>query len=280
MSELRLVKLKNDIIYGPVSSRRLGRSLGINLLGASRKVYTFDCVYCQLRQPRTHPVDSEAGTAACTNQCWRCGYAQSTWEVDPAGHELPKVFDVLAAVEAAIVACPGVQSLTLSGNGEPTLHPQFSEVVDGLVDLRDRLSPDIPVSVLSNASSAGRPAVRQALRRLDVRIMKIDAGDDETFRRLNRPCPGVTLAGVVEGLRALGTFTVQTMFVSGPDGNASAEQVKAWLGVVARLRPERLQVYSLDRVPATESLVKVSRARLEAIADQAANACGGEAHVY
>ena len=275
-----MVHLKDGIIYGPVSSRRLGRSLGINVLGAARKVCTFDCVYCQLRQPRAYAVDYDSGVAVCKANCHSCRFTQAAPGVDPGRHELPSVAEVLAAVEAAVRANPDLQSLTLSGNGEPTLYPRFGDLVDGLVALRDRLCPMTAVSVLSNASVAARPSVRRALRKLDVRIMKLDAGDEDTFRALNRPCPGVALAGVVEGLRRLGAFTLQTLFVGGRPGNASAEQVEAWLVEVARLRPERIQIYSLDRLPAEGELVKLSREWLSEVAARARAACGAEVGVY
>ncbi|MCL4466659.1 MAG: radical SAM protein [Chloroflexi bacterium] len=280
MSALRPVRVKEDIIYGPVNSRRLGRSLGVNVLGAAHKVCTFDCAYCQLRQPRGYALPSNSPQAPCHRQCVRCNLAYAATGVLPSRHQLPSADEVLGAVEKALAENDAVQSITLSGNGEPTLHPQFADIVTGLLALRDRLSPEAAVSVLSNSSTAGRPTVTRALRQLDLRIMKLDAGDEATFRQVNRPCPGVSLADVVEGLRALGSFTLQTLFVGGTQGNASPEQVENWLQAVKRLRPERLQIYSLDRVPAEGGLTQLTSEALATIALRASAVAGAEARIY
>ncbi len=279
MRPLRLVYLKEQIIYGPVSSRRLGRSLGINVLGSGRKVCTFDCVYCQLRQPRAYEVDY-AADEACRRRCDRCRFVQPTLPVDGGPHLLPSVRAVLAAVATAVRAATPLDSLTLSGNGEPTIHPEFAELVEGLGTLRDAQCPGTAITVLSNSSTLWRPSIRRALARVDVRVMKLDVGDATAFRLTNRPCPGVEVADVVDGLRALGDVVVQTMFVAGPCGNAGPEQIDAWLAALSSVRPRRLQIYSLDRVPAEATTQAVPRERLEEIARLAVARTGAEVRVY
>jgi wyosine [tRNA(Phe)-imidazoG37] synthetase (radical SAM superfamily) len=280
VSALRLVHLKDNIIYGPVSSRRLGRSLGINVLGAGRKVCTFDCVYCQLRQPRAYPIDYGANADVCRRECHSCRYSQPS----PAGNqpdlELPDVAAITASVADAVKANPAFDSLTLSGNGEATLFPQFGELVDGLIAVRDTLCPGAPITLLSNASTAARLPVRQALRRLDVRVMKLDAGTPATLRRFNRPCPGVDFDEMVEGLRALAPIVLQTMFAAGPAGNSEPADVEAWLNAVERVGPARMQIYSLDRVPAESTVAVVPRDRLREIAAEVAAHLAVDVAVY
>ncbi|MHB1416789.1 MAG: radical SAM protein [Chloroflexota bacterium] len=277
---MRLVYLKEQIIYGPVSSRRLGRSLGINLLGSGRKVCTFDCVYCQLRQPRAYPVDYASPASRCLRKCDACAYVQPTVGDGEATHELPSVDAVLGAVEEAIGQYPNLDSLTFSGNGEPTVYPELPVLVEGLAKMRDRKSPGTALTVLSNSSTLWRSSVRRALRGIDVCIMKLDAGDPATFRMTNRPCPGVPMEEVVEGLCSLGSPTLQTLFAAGSEGNASSPQVEAWLGAVEKVRPAAIQIYSLDRVPADASLTVVPKERLAEIAVAASSRTGADCRVY
>ncbi len=240
-----LLDLKRAATYGPVASRRLGRSLGINLLGSAAKVCTFDCLYCQYGWT---PPDALAGDAH---------------------GRLPGVDEVLAQVEGALARLAEPPAyLTFSGNGEPTLHPRFGAIVDGVRAVRDRLAPSARTAILSNSTRVGDPAVRAALARLDVRIMKLDAGDEATFRRFNRPRGGVTFAQVLEGLRALGGVTVQALFADGPDGNAGSDEVRAWLDAVVSVRPVAAQIYTLARGYPSDRIGPVGARLLGAIRDR------------
>jgi wyosine [tRNA(Phe)-imidazoG37] synthetase (radical SAM superfamily) len=223
-----LLELKPDITYGPVNSRRLGRSLGINLLPSRRKVCTFDCVYCQY------------GWTRC-------------FDIDTADYRLPEPEEVVAAVTEAISSLAEPPAwLTFSGNGEPTLHPRFAEMVDALLELRDRLVPQARTAILSNSSEVGNTDVRAALARLDARIMKLDAGDEATFRSYNRPAHRVRYEQVLDGLARLEDVTLQTLIASGPDGNDAPAHLEQWLERVTVLSPIDVQIYTLDRpVPAT-----------------------------
>jgi wyosine [tRNA(Phe)-imidazoG37] synthetase (radical SAM superfamily) len=281
VSRLRPVRLKQEIIYGPVQSRRLGRSLGINLLGAGRKICTFDCLYCQLRQPRTYDF-APTEQALCSRRCVICQYSHPDLNAAlVAGHSLPSVEDVVEAVASAIESDPNLDSLTLSGNGEPTTYPAFEEVVAALVDLRNTLCPGTPLTMLSNVSLAAEASIHQASRKIDVLILKLDAGDEATFQTLNRPCPGVNLGDIVSGIVDLGSpFVLQTMFVGGERGNVAASQLAAWLEMVALTRPARMQIYSLDRVPADSGLHPVAKHRLHDIARQVVSRTETEIGVY
>ncbi|MBZ5588347.1 MAG: radical SAM protein [Acidobacteriia bacterium] len=240
-----LLDLKQGVTYGPVRSRRLGRSLGINLLGSAAKVCTFDCLYCQYGWT---PPDSASG---------------------PDGPGLPSPQEVFAAVESALAGLDEPPSyLTFSGNGEPTLHPRFGEIVDGVSALRDRLAPGARTAVLSNSTRVHDPRVREALARLDVRIMKLDAGTEETFRRFNRPPEGVSLAEVLDGLRSLDGLTIQTLVAEGPDGNANAWEIHSWVDAVVSVRPVAVQLYTLARGYPSDRIGPVGARLLEAIRDR------------
>lgn len=240
-----LLDLKQGVTYGPVRSRRLGRSLGINLLGSAAKVCTFDCLYCQY------------------------GWTLPPSAARPHGNGLPSLDEVFAAVQSALAGLDEPPTyLTFSGNGEPTLHPRFGEIVDGVSVLRDRLAPGALTAVLSNSTGVYDLRVRDALARLDVRIMKLDAGTEETFRRFNRPFEGVSLAQVLDGLRALGGVTIQTLLAEGPDGNTEPVDLHAWIEAVVSVTPIAVQLYTLARGVPSDRIGPVGARLLEAIRDR------------
>jgi wyosine [tRNA(Phe)-imidazoG37] synthetase (radical SAM superfamily) len=235
-----LLALKDSVTYGPVNSRRLGRSLGINLFPGSRKLCTFDCLYCQYGRAR--PV---SGGVLCEAA-------------------VPSAGEVLAGIEEALAQLrPRPAYLTFSGNGEPTLHPGFPGIVEGVLALRGRLAPGARTAILSNSTTVLRPSVREALGRLDVRIMKLDAGDEESFRRYNAPWPGLSLQDVLAGLRRLGGVTIQALFAAGAGGNLTPKHAEAWVRAVASVRPSGVQIYTLDREAPTGSLSQAPTCELE-----------------
>ncbi len=243
-----MTSLFDDIIFGPVRSRRLGLSLGVNLLPADSKLCSFDCIYCE------------------------CG-----WNADHRGqrrfNRREDVRELLAAKLAAMVGegtPPDV--ITFAGNGEPTLHPDFEGVIDDTIALRDSLCPSARVSVLSNATQIGREDVRRALFRVDNNILKLDSAFDETVRLVNKPAGNYTVARTVELMKLFeGRLIIQTMFLRGTcDGrtvdNTTDSEVDAWLRLVSEIAPRQVMVYSLDRDTPCQTLEKVPRAELEAIA--------------
>lgn len=252
-----LLPLQRGIVYGPVKSRRLGRSLGINVLPTGKKVCNFDCRYCQ------YGWTDRAAIASMTE----AGY--------------PGVSEILDAVADALRKQPEPpQYVTFSGNGEPTLHPRFGEIVDGINALRDRHAPGASTAILSNSSRAMRPEVREALLRLDVRIMKLDCGTERRFARLNRPVDGLSLEAVTEGLCALPGTTLQTLLVGGTYGNLGDDaEIEAWLARVGRIRPVRVQLYTLDRKAPDEDLVPATPQQLTLIRGRV-RALGFEAEVF
>lgn len=243
------LSLQEGVLYGPVASRRLGRSLGINLSPRRRKLCSFDCVYCHYGR-----------TVRLTMDC--------------AAHvtDLPSADDVLAQVELALAGPLELDVLTFSGNGEPTLHPQFAAIVDGVLELRDRLRPATPVVLLTNSSLLPRDEVRDAVNRLDQPICKLDVGTEAGFRAINRPAPGVTLEAVSEALAGMESITLQTLLAAGEPGNFDERELEAYLGRVHSIRPRAVQIYSIDRPVPERGLEKVDPDDLASFADRASQA--------
>jgi wyosine [tRNA(Phe)-imidazoG37] synthetase (radical SAM superfamily) len=254
----RILPLQKGIIYGPVGSRRLGRSLGINLSPTVRKVCSFNCVYCHYGWTKDLSRDLSAQAAL-----------------------LPAPEAVERELEAALkVLDPPPEYITFSGNGEPTLHPDFEEIVDRVVAVRDRYGPGPQVAVLSNSTALGNESVLRALARLDVRIMKLDAGTDEVLGRINRPAAGIGVGEIVRGLRKVAGVTLQSVFVEGGVSNTADEEIEAWLERVEEVAPAAVQIYSLENAPAMSTLTPVSRRRLEGIAVRVEERIGIRPGIY
>lgn len=225
----------DKIVFGPIFSRRLGSSLGVNILPSVGKLCNFDCVYCE------------------------CG-----WNKDGAveGRRFPELHEVEQALEAKIrkAAEDGVpvDSITFSGNGEPTMHPDFAKVIDVTLRLRDEFFPQAKVSVLSNATLLGRDDVREALMRVDNPILKIDASSQELVQQINNPVGTYRLGDVLENMRKFdGKFILQTMFLRSQEFDTVASgALEAWMDIVRMLRPRQVMVYTIDRETPDKSLGK------------------------
>ena len=244
-----MTALFEDVIFGPVRSRRLGLSLGVNLLPVHAKLCTFDCIYCE------------------------CG-----WNAEHRGSRRFNAREVVREALAAKLQAMAEEGelpdvVTFAGNGEPTMHPDFEQIIDDTIALRDRFCPEAKISVLSNATQLHRAEVVRALRRVDNNILKLDSAFDATVQRMNRPQQAAyTVAGVVEQMRQFeGQFILQTMFLRGvcdgePIDNTSPEEVAAWVRIVESLRPKQVMIYSLDRDTPCKTLERVSREELQRIA--------------
>ena len=235
--------LREKTVFGPLKSRRLGNSLGINLLPQEGKLCNFDCIYCE------------------------CG-----WNADGrADRTLPTAAQVRSALEDKLSACmlegTAIDSITFSGDGEPTLTPEFPKIIDDTLLLRDIYYPEAKVSVLSNATMAFRPEVLAALRKVDNPIMKIDAPTNDAVAVINRPAAGYDVARVVGSLKAFeGDFVLQTMFLKAPGFDSSDPvQLAAWMDIVRTLRPREVMVYTIDRPTPQEGLVKFSAEQMRAL---------------
>lgn len=230
--------LQAGIVYGPVPSRRLGRSLGVNLAPAGCKACNFNCSYCQYG--------------------WTRFTETRNW---------PRSGDVVDAVDRALALDPAVDHITVAGNGEPTLHPGFAPIAEGLFHVRARRAPNAKLALLSNGSTLNRLEVVYSLSKFDVRSMKLDAGDATTFRLMN--ASGLSLGRLIADLRSVGHLTLQSMFVQDAEGvidNTTPFAVNAWLEAVDRVRPERVDLYTIARSTARPSLRKVAPQALASIA--------------
>ena len=249
-SYLRIMPaLFHDIVFGPVHSRRLGLSLGVNLLPTESKLCSFDCIYCECGWNAEHP-----GTRRFN-----------------ARNDVRRQLEASLRRMVAEGTPPDV--ITFAGNGEPTLHPEFEAIIDDTLALRDALCPAAKVSVLSNATQLHRDDVRRALLRVDNNILKLDSAFDKTARYMNNPQnPAYTVRGVVEQMKRFeGQMILQTMFLNGeyrgePIDNTTETEVAAWLRLVDEIRPRRVMVYSLDRDTPCHTLEIVPREELQAIA--------------
>lgn len=241
--------LFDSIVFGPVRSRRLGVSLGINLLPVDRKVCSFNCIYC------------ECGWTSCT-----------------AGNKttLPSRKMVAGALEKKLAEMKEQGSkpdvITYAGNGEPTLHPAFNGIINDSISIRDRFFPGTKIAVLSNGTGLHRARVREALKRVDMNILKIDSAFPETIRKLNQPRgvydPEAFARHVME---FDGKFIIQTMFVRGEYlgetiDNSTPAEIEAWLKVIEKLKPQSVMIYSIERdTPLGRNLRKVPINELKAI---------------
>ena len=214
--------MREDIVFGPIHSRRLGHSLGINLLPRNGKLCNFDCIYCE------------------------CG-----WNRDGRGDRaLPSARDLEDALAAKLRECVEagvpIDSITFSGDGEPTLNPDFPEIIDITVALRDRWYPEARISVLSNATMAWKDEVFDALRKVDNPIMKLDVVDSL--------------------MRFEGDFILQTMFLKCADFDSSSPEVlQGWMDLVRKLRPREIMVYTLDRPAPMQGLEKFTVEEMAAL---------------
>ena len=234
-------------IFGPVHSRRLGLSLGINLLPADGKVCSFDCVYCE------------------------CGFNEEHRPQLP----LPTREEVAAALEAKLQQMqadgrrPDV--LTFAGNGEPTCHPHFPEIIDDTIALRNRYCPEAKVSVLSNATMIHRTAVHDALMRVDNNILKLDTVSPSYIRLVDHPQGTYDVEKIIDEMATFcGHVIIQTMFMQGDVAGESVDNtgddyVLPWLDAVARIAPRQVMVYTIDRETPAQGLRKATREQLDRI---------------
>ena len=229
-------ELAPHTVYGPVPSRRYGVTLGINLLPLGDKHCTFRCTYCQLGPEKHHG----------------------------APQDFPDVATLEREVTAALKGQSGIDALVISGNGEPTLHPQLDAMLATLARLRDQWLPGRDIVVLSAGTELHRPEVRAALRHVDEVAVKLDAGSQAVFEKLDMPWQPLQLDALVAGaalLRAQGQprVVVQTILVRGRVDNTTPDEVTGLLARIAAIAPARVDLYTLDRKPIDKALQRVPR---------------------
>lgn len=242
-----MTALYDNIIFGPIRSRRLGISLGVNLLPIESKLCSFDCIYCECGWNDEHPGKRRFN----------------------AREDVYAMLDETLGKMVKEGTPPDV--ITFAGNGEPTMHPDFEAIIEDTISLRDKHCPAAKVSVLSNATQIHREDVRRALKRVDNNILKLDSAFDATVQLMNKPQGNYTVARTVELLKMFeGNFILQTMFLRGEYlgkavDNTTEEEVAAWLKIVEELKPKQVMVYSLDRDTPCQTITKVEKDELSVI---------------
>jgi wyosine [tRNA(Phe)-imidazoG37] synthetase (radical SAM superfamily) len=242
--------LFNKIIFGPVKSRRLGVSLGINLLPANRKICNFNCIYCE------------------------CGWTHNS---DPAGRDIPSRKEVYEALQKKLSSMKEKQEepdvITYAGNGEPTLHPEFPGIIDDSIKLRNKYFPKAKIAVLSNSTAISKPHIKKALLKVDQNILKLDSAFDLTIKIHNQPGVNVKVNELIRDLKAFkGQLIVQTLFLRGTFkgktiDNTTKEEIEAWLKAIEMIRPSEVMIYTISRdTPEGGQLSKIPLSELKQIA--------------
>lgn len=244
--------LFDKIIFGPVKSRRLGVSLGINLLPGRKKVCNFNCIYCE------------------------CGWSPS---VEKEGGYLPSREEVSEALASRLqemkVRGERPDVITFAGNGEPTLHPDFSAIIYDSIMIRNKYFPDAKIAVLSNSTTITNPSIKEALLKVDMNILKLDSAFDLTVRLHNQPRVNVNIEELIENLRKFnGKLIIQTLFIRGRYNgkkidNTTPDEINAWLKALEKIRPSEVMIYTISRdTPEGGLLMKVPVEELNHIASR------------
>lgn len=232
--------LFGEVVFGPIHSRRLGTSLGMNLLPYDGKLCSFDCIYCECGYNKNHRTNTKLPTRTLVKEALEDKLQQLRQE--------GRLLDVI----------------TFSGNGEPTMHPDFEGIIDDTIALRDKYYPDTKVSVLSNAMNIGKDSVFAALKKVDNNILKLDSAFIDTVRLIDSPnSSSYSIERQVDLFKRFeGDFILQTMFLRGMhDGkvvdNTTEKEVSAWLEIVNEIKPKEVMIYSIDRETPEKNLEKV-----------------------
>ncbi|NVN93810.1 MAG: radical SAM protein [Bacteroidetes bacterium] len=254
--------LFNEIIFGPVKSRRLGVSLGINLLPTHKKICNYNCIYCECGWNKDYVIND-------TKLPSRANVKIALKEKLEQMKKLNKTLD----------------SITFAGNGEPSLHPEFTKIVEDVIELRNIYYPLAKTTVLSNAGLLNNQAIFEALTMLDNNILKLDAGTDRMYHLINRGSENINIKQIVENLKKFdGNLIIQTLFLKGKYkediiDNTTDYEVNVWLKHIEDIKPKYVMIYPIDRETPMENLEKISKQKLEEIASKV-NAIGIDTKVY
>lgn len=241
--------LFDKIIFGPVKSRRLGTSLGINLLPTTSKYCNFNCIYCE------------------------CGWSEKHKE---GGIHLHPTNEVLNSLRDKLKDMSEKKSLldviTFAGNGEPTMHPEFDKIIDGTIQLRNKYFPNTKIAVLSNATLLDKPLVFNALLRIDQHILKLDSGIEETCKLINKPAGNFSLQKLIVNLKRFdGNLIIQSLFFKGifegiTIDNTTDIEIEKWLEIIKEIKPSMVMIYTINRDTPAEGLIKIDINELNKIA--------------
>jgi wyosine [tRNA(Phe)-imidazoG37] synthetase (radical SAM superfamily) len=257
MSTLETPRTIQEPVFGPYESRRFGKSLGVNPLPPGSRFCNFDCIYCE-----------------CATAAW------------PLDWELRPQFPTAQQIHEALVSAAGrfgpdeLDSITIAGNGEPTLAPELDAIVDVVNEARDRDWPQARTVILTNGTMCHKTKVRSALAKLDQRIVKLDAGTNWMLEQLNRPATKLSMTELLRRISMMPEIVIQSMFVHGPVDNTGRGDIEAWCRWLAQLAPLSIQIYSLARTPAKSWVRPLRRGELGAISAYVQSIIGIEAHVF
>ncbi len=241
--------LFSEIVFGPVKSRRLGVSLGINLLPTHKKVCNFNCIYCE------------------------CGWNEELSDQKPI---LPTRIELKRELEKKLIELKNnnlvIDSITFAGNGEPSIHPEFSAIVDDIILLRNKYYPNAKTTLLSNAGLLNNENVMQSILKLDNNILKLDCGTNRMFHLINRCSESIKISDVVDNLKRFeGKLIIQTLFLRGKYqneviDNTTDEEINLWMKYIEEINPVYVMIYPIDRATPAQGLEKISKAELDIIA--------------
>jgi wyosine [tRNA(Phe)-imidazoG37] synthetase (radical SAM superfamily) len=254
--------LFDKVVFGPVFSRRLGVSLGINLLPTGSKYCTFNCIYCECGWTKTDISEKVSYPPVAVIR-----------------HDLEKRLSEMRDFDEL------PDAISFAGNGEPTLHPDFAEIIDITIELRNKYSPKSKIAVLSNSSTLHIPAVVNALQKIDMSILKLDTAVEETFKIINDPKIKISISDIIKNLSQFkSNLIIQTLFVRGEYNdkiidNTTEKEISEWLKCIKDLNPELVMIYPIARATPVRGLEKVSLKELEAIAEKVKE-IGVKAEVY
>jgi wyosine [tRNA(Phe)-imidazoG37] synthetase (radical SAM superfamily) len=243
--------LFDKIVFGPVQSRRLGISLGINLLPTDSKICNFDCIYCE------------------------CGWTEkikSRKAVLPSRNEVKDALEFKLREMASKKKLPDV--ITFAGNGEPTMHPEFEGIISDTIQLRNSICPNAGIAVLSNATLIHKMSVSRALQKVDQNILKLDTVIEKSYQLINKPAAGVRISKVIENLKEFpGRLIIQTLFLTGIfEGenidNTREEELEGLISVYKLIQPEKIMIYTFDRDTPAKGLKKISASGLSGIRER------------
>ncbi len=254
---MSVYKLQSGLLYGPVESRRLGRSLGINLSPRKSKLCSFNCIYCHYGWTKRQALDLE-----------------------PYREELPAVNEISHEVEQVMISDLDFDYVTFSGNGEPTLHPDFPAMVAEMRRLRDEYRPEVKLGLLSNATGLYRDDVLAAVRSIDYPMFKLDAGTPELFEQINRPVEGVSFNEIVEKLSQLESIILQTLMIDGDPSSIDEANLAAWMIQVRKIAPREVHIYSIDRPVPAKGIRLVPPEILDAVAQRCMRETGISTKAY
>lgn len=237
-------------VFGPINSRRLGKSLGINVLPTDVKHCNFDCVYCE------------------------CGWTKKSTRkpILPTVESITE--DLLLRVQMLIDRNVKVDTLTFAGNGEPTVHPDFDEIILSVKNIRDTFLPGTKIAVLNNSTLLDRPIIQKATKEIDYNICKLDAGTEMMWKRINQPKGQLDFSKVIENLKNVKEgLIIQTLFLRGEHNgevvdNTSEKELVAYINLLKEIQPEQIMIYTLDREAPAENLKQVTKSELYAIAQR------------